>query len=364
MKKKLQLFVILALVCTLLSAQSPIDYYNPAFGKSNIALRLALQDIIDGHTNVGYDGLWKVYRVSDIRDDGKVWDMYSTCNWTPGNSQCGNYKTVCDCYNREHSVPQSWFGKRSPMVSDAFHIYPTDGKVNGQRNDHPFGECENGVKCDNNSNSLGRLGNSTFSGYTNVGTVFEPEDEYKGDFARTYFYMATRYADQDFTSGSGNKVFTHSNSGNPKCNLTSYSVALFIKWHRQDPVSPKEIDRNNAIYEFQKNRNPFVDFPQLAEYIWGDSIAYVFDPTAPPNQLEEIKVVPPTIYVADATLYVNASSEGFVTQLYNVYGQLIAQEQSTSTTYNILLEQDRLYIVRITDHKGNSWTYKILSNNK
>ena len=85
MKKKLQLFVILALVCTLLSAQPPANYYNSAFGKSSTALRLALQDIIDGHTNVGYDGLWTVYRASDIRDNGKVWDMYSTCDWTPRN---------------------------------------------------------------------------------------------------------------------------------------------------------------------------------------------------------------------------------------------------------------------------------------
>ncbi len=114
--------------------------------------------------------------------------MYSTCTWTPGVKKCGNYSVVCDCYNREHSIPQSWFNEASPMVSDAFHIYPTDGKVNGQRNNYPYGECANGTTL---SGGKGKLGSCTFSGYS--GTVFEPDDEYKGDFARTYFYFTTRY---------------------------------------------------------------------------------------------------------------------------------------------------------------------------
>ncbi len=249
--RKLFSFLFLSL-SFFLSAQAPENYYDAAHGKSNEALRLALQDIIDGHTNVGYNGLWAIYTASDTRG-GKVWDMYSTCDWTPDNNQCGNYSTVCDCYNREHSVPQSWFGERSPMVSDAFHIYPTDGKVNGQRSNYPFGECTGGVKCDNSPKALGRLGTSTFAGYS--GRVFEPDDEYKGDFARTYFYMATRYANENFTSSEGGAVFTYNNS---KCNLTPYAVNLFLKWHRNDPVSDKEITRNNAIYNAQHNRNPFI----------------------------------------------------------------------------------------------------------
>ena len=83
------------------------------------------------------------------------------------------------------------------MVSDAFHVYPTDGKVNGQRSNFPFGECSGGTTL---SGGKGRLGNSTFSGYS--GTVFEPADEYKGDFARTYFYFATRYQDKMTSIGS------------------------------------------------------------------------------------------------------------------------------------------------------------------
>lgn len=205
-----------------------------------------------------YDDLYDIYATSDVTADGKVWDMYSTCTWTPGQKKCGNYSKVCDCYNREHSIPQSWFSERSPMKSDAFHVYPTDGKVNGQRSNFPFGECSGGTTL---ANGKGRLGTSTFSGY--LGTVFEPDDEYKGDFARTYFYFATRY--ESIMTTIGGESFN--NSKYPS--FTKWSENLFLKWHRQDPVSEKEINRNNAIYKHQKNRNPFIDYPELAEHIWG-----------------------------------------------------------------------------------------------
>ncbi|MDR1543865.1 MAG: endonuclease [Prevotellaceae bacterium] len=263
------LFLIFISLSLSLFAQEPSGYYNTAEGKANNALRLSLQNIISSHTNVGYGGLWTVYETSDVTATGKVWDMYSTCTWNIGQKHCGNYSIVCDCINREHSLPKSWWGgSENDMYSDAFHLYPTDGKVNGQRSNFPFGECANGESL--GSNALGRLGNSTFSGYSNVGTVFEPDDEYKGDFARSYFYMATCYADKNFASGNGSKVFSYSGSGNPKCNLTAYAVALFLKWGREDLVSQKEIDRNNAIYNHQYNRNPFIDHPELAEHIWGN----------------------------------------------------------------------------------------------
>lgn len=252
-------FILLLVPATLAFAAAPTTYYDSAEGQSSDNLRYALQSIIDGHTNVGYDGLYSVYSTSDKTSSGALWDMYSTCTWTWGD-KCGSYSAVCDCYNREHSVPQSWFGSANPMVSDAFHVYPTDGKVNGQRSNYQFGECANGVSL--GGKALGKLGQSTFPGYTSL-TVFEPHDDYKGDFARTYFYMATRYA--DICGGWGNAFnAVASNSG-----LSKYSIALFLKWHRADPVSPKEITRNDAVYAKQHNRNPFIDYPMLAEFIWG-----------------------------------------------------------------------------------------------
>ena len=257
--------LIVLVVSVTLFAAPPASYYTNANGKTSDALRLALQDIIDGHTVVSYDNLNMLYIASDSHPDGSLWDMYSTCSWQHNQKKCGNYSTVCDCYNKEHSIPQSWFSSKSPMVSDAFHVYPTDGKVNGQRSNYPFGECTGGKTL--TADALGRLGTSTFSGFS--GTVFEPVDDYKGDFARTYFYMATRYANQCESWGNH---FSTANNG-----LTAYSVELFLKWHRQDPVSEKERVRNDAIYGInnttgykQNNRNPFIDYPCLAEYIWGN----------------------------------------------------------------------------------------------
>ena len=251
-----QIFLTVSLL-----AQASAGYYSAAEGKTEAALKTQLSSIISsGYKDQGYDGLWNVYKTSDNTAEGKVWDMYSTCTWTHGQKLCGNYSAVCDCINREHSIPQSWFGSSRPMVSDAFHVYPTDGKVNGQRSNFPFGECSGGTTL---SGGKGRLGNSTFSGYS--GTVFEPADEYKGDFARTYFYFATRY--QDKMTSIGGESF----NGTTYPSFTAWSQALFLKWHRQDPVSQKEIDRNNAIEAFQKNRNPFIDYPELAEFIWGNN---------------------------------------------------------------------------------------------
>ncbi len=257
MKKYVFIGIAALLSAAMLHAEAPDNYYAAAEGKSGEALRQALYSIIKSHTNVGYDGLYNVYPTSDVTADGKVWDMYSTCTYEHGKKKCGNYSSVCDCYNREHSVPQSWFNEANPMKADAFHVYPTDGKVNGQRSNYPFGECSGGKNL--GGKALGRLGSSTFSGYS--GTVFEPDDQYKGDFARTYFYMATCYADKCSSWGYS----FGSTSG-----LSSYGVSLFMKWHRNDGVSEKEINRNDAVYAKQKNRNPFIDHPELAEHIWGN----------------------------------------------------------------------------------------------
>lgn len=247
------------------AAAEPSGYYDSCKGKGGSNLLTALCSKISSHTNVGYDGLYNVYEASDVHPDGTVWDMYSTKNWGTWSrvSKCGSYKNVGDCINREHSVPQSWFKEASPMKSDAFHVYPTDGKVNGQRGNDPYGECAGGTTLSNGSiKGLGRLGASTFPGYS--GRVFEPDDQYKGDFARSYFYMAACYNDR--ISSWSSPAF----AGNSYPVFTSWTVNLLLKWHRQDPVSDKEIDRNEAVYAKQKNRNPFIDHPELAEYIWGD----------------------------------------------------------------------------------------------
>ena len=246
-----------------LQADAPEGYYSKCEGKTGQALLKALYETVSSHTVVSYDGLNEVFKTSDVYPDGKLWDMYSTKHWNTGE-KCGSYKLVGDCWNKEHSMPKSWFNKATPMYSDAFHLYPTDGKVNGQRSNFPFGECSGGSTLPSSGGvqPLGKLGTSTFSGYS--GKVFEPDDQYKGDFARTYFYMAAAYNDRISTWSSDMMA------GNSYPVYTTWAVNLLLKWHRQDQVSNKETTRNDAVYAYQKNRNPFIDHPELAEYIWGN----------------------------------------------------------------------------------------------
>lgn len=254
----------LALASTAVAfAAEPASYYSTCENKSGAALLSALCKKVGPHTNVGYNGLLSLYKTSDVYSDGTIWDMYSTKHWKPGIT-CGNYKKVGDCYNREHSFPKSWFNDAQPMYSEAFHIYPTDGKVNGQRSNFPYGECANGTTLPSNGSvkALGRLGSCTFPGYS--GTVFEPDDQYKGDFARSYFYMAAAYNDK--IAGWNSKML----AGNSYPAFSSWAINLLLKWHREDPVSQKELDRQEVVYGAQHNRNPFIDHPELAEYIWGN----------------------------------------------------------------------------------------------
>lgn len=255
--------------------EAPAGYYSTCEGKSGNALLTALHGKIAAHTTISYKtGLWDLFETSDVRSDGTVWDMYSTKHWRMGAEHCGNYSAVGDCLNKEHSFPKSWFDDRSPMNSDAYHLYPTDGKVNGQRSNYPFGECAGGTTLPSSGNvkALGRLGTSTFPGYT--GKVFEPDDEYKGDFARSYFYMATCYNDK-IASWSSDML-----AGNSYPAFRTWAVELLLKWHRQDPVSQKELDRQEAVAAKQKNRNPYIDYPDLAEHIWGNKKNVAWSSTA------------------------------------------------------------------------------------
>ena len=276
----LMLAIAVAAMPMTLSAAIPSGYYSTAEGKSGQALLTALYNIINSHTKRSYTQLWTDFRTTDVDANGKLIDMYSTVKWTPGQKQCGNYSNVGDCYNREHSLPNSWWGgSEDERYTDLFHLYPTDGYVNNQRGNYPFGECANGNRLSNGSyQALGKLGASTFSGYS--GTVFEPDDVYKGDFARTYFYLATCYysGSHSFSSwpssaNSSSQQFVNAMlSGNSYPAFTTWALNLLLSWHRLDAVSTKETTRNDAVYGIQNNRNPFIDYPELVEYIWGNKV--------------------------------------------------------------------------------------------
>lgn len=253
---------------------SPSNYYNTASG-TGATLKTNLYNKISGHTATGYSGVWSAFYSTDVQPNGKVWDIYSTLfdttspyEFTLGTDQdAGSGGTVeGDKYNREHSFPQSWFGSTGSMQSDLNHVFATDKKVNNVRGNDPYGT----VSIPTYTTQIGgKSGPNTYSGYT--GDVFEPIDEYKGDVARGYFYMATRY--QNVISGwSSNGNAGDVLAGNSFPAFDTWHVNLLLDWHNLDPVSDKEMKRNNAIYALQNNRNPFIDSPQYANRIWGGNI--------------------------------------------------------------------------------------------
>src|SRR5574344_2296708 len=237
-------------------AQAPDGYYNDANGKCGQTLRSALETVISSHTERTYNNLWTDFYSTDVRSDGKVWDMYSnSTNFTFGTDQAGNYKKEGDVYNREHSFPKSWFNDATPMYTDLFHIYPTDGYVNGRRSNYPFGDVGTAKYSSLNGSKLGTCSDTGYSS-----TVFEVIDEYKGDFARTYFYFVTCYEDK-MAGLNSFEAFAK----NTYPSLSTLTKNLYLKWAKDDPVSEKELNRNKVAYSIQKNRNPFIDHPEAAE---------------------------------------------------------------------------------------------------
>ena len=268
---------ISALVLTLCMAwaQGPNGsktYYQAANGKKGAALKTAMHGIIKiSSAGWSYDGLKEAYETTDTRADGKLRDWYSNAtSYTPGSDCAGSYQKEGDGYNREHLVPQSWFGKASPMKSDIWHVVPSDAKINGERGDKPLGEV--GSSYYESKNGYSKWGKAR-SGLGYTGQVFEPNDEVKGDIARAYFYMVTCYEDKISSWNATNATYVF--DGNTYPGLTEWCLTMMMRWSALDPVDDIEIARNNVIAAKQ-NRNPFIDYPGLEDYIWGDKKTVAF----------------------------------------------------------------------------------------
>ena len=272
------------------AAQIPA-YYADADGLAGKPLWTAISSITNrGFSSLGYNGLWTAYKKTDVYPAdsvgkaGKIWDMYGECPFTFSSDQCGSYNGVCDCYNREHSIPKSWFGgSTSGIGCDIFHLVPTDGKINSTRSNDEFGEVA-GAK-NYYGNGTGTAGTWSTDRPTiasaageviqGSGNVFEPKDQYKGDFARGYMGTIIKWQLANMTTS--NNFFSGEYTPSGYFGFTKKAVVLMMKWHREDPVSQKEIDRNNGIQQTQGNRNPFIDYPYLAEYIWGEHAGETVD---------------------------------------------------------------------------------------
>ena len=187
-------------------------------------------------------------------------------------------------------------------------MYPTDGYVNGRRSSYPYGEVSNPTYTSGNGSKLGPCVTSGYSG-----TVFEPVDEYKGDIARSYFYMSVRYYSEDdnwTTSGMTNKS-----------EIKSWAMTMLLRWSDEDPVSEKEIARNNAVYGYQGNRNPFIDHPGYARMIWDENWqGGVSHNITCATGLSHGSVSAPESALEGATVSITATPDpGYMVDTYSVY---------------------------------------------
>lgn len=334
-------------------AQIPTGYYDGTAGLTGAALKTKLSQIItNGHQTKSYDNLYNGYPSTDsdnyYEKDGSVLDIYSENPkgtdpyvYQHGSKQCGNYKVEGDCYNREHIFPQGYFNSASPMVSDIHHVVPTDGKVNGYRSSFPFGKVGSANFVSENGSKRGTSASPNYSG-----TVFEPIDEFKGDVARMILYFATRY-ESKLSSFKDNDILT--NSAFP--GVEAWELAVLKEWHTNDPVSQREIDRNNAAYTYQGNRNPFIDQPEYVNSIWGTPVADFQAPTAPTN------LTLGTVTSSSIALSWTASTDNIGVSGYDIYmngtikttvtgNSATISDLTPSTTYN--------FYVIAKDSSGNT----------
>ena len=357
MKIKTLLIVGLLFSVANIFAQIPTGYYDGTTGLTGAALKTKLWEIIkNGHQDKGYDGLWTAYYTTDrdkyYEKDNSLLDMYSekptsndSYNFTLGSNQCGvggNYNSEGDCYNREHTIPQSSFNDGYPMRSDVHHVLPTDGYVNNKRGTYPYGVVASSSWTSTNGS---KLGSSAVNGYS--GTVFEPIDEFKGDFARIIFYFATRY--ENIISTVSFPMF--GDSAYP--GISSWSLPMLLQWHKNDPVSEKEIDRNNAAYAYQGNRNPYIDNPTWVNDVWGGSA---------PSTDTQAPTIPTNLTVSNTTsssvsLSWTASTDNVGVSGYEIYvnGNYTTTATSTTTVVNGLTPSTTYsFYVKAKDAAGNT----------
>lgn len=354
-------------------SQVPSNYYFSADGLIGYDLKTELKEIIDNvndgltteflSVDLGYSGLYVTYETSDIdlyyENNGTVLDMYSEKVDANGNDLQDDYEYTYaiespddrdsgfggtaegEFYNREHIIPQSVFGSATPMRSDAHFVVPSDKYVNGQRASYPFGVVDTSIMSYWESSNGSKRGNNLNAGYSAgyTGIVFEPIDAFKGDIARMIFYFVTRYEDDvanwsfDMFNGTPNQAF----------NTTFFNI--LYQWHIDDPVSNREIDRNNAIFNRQNNRNPFIDHPEYVQSIWSDLLSN--------------KTVNDTHYkmypnpVKGDIIYFSSKSDLNV-EIYNVLGKqvLTATINTKKKFINISNLNKGVYLVKLTSNEG------------
>jgi endonuclease I len=311
------------------SGAIPVGYYSNMEGKTTADLKTAAFLDIKTHTSLKYADMWTYFPQTDFlpATPTEIWDMYSN-----------NIVlfTAHSSIDKEHCVPNSWWG--GPNVDneyaygDLMNLYPANNSINRSKGNNPLSEV--GATTPAGNNGVSKSGTSITLGYS--GSGFEPADEYKGDFARTYFYMATCY--QNYTTWLSDNTGEYEITGGVYPSFQPWAIPLLMKWDREDPVSEKEIQRNETVYKLQNNRNPFIDYPQLAEYIWGnmkDSVWSFAKVTGLQQPVKRKLSISPNPAVNKINLSFDGNGEPIQYSIYSMTGSLVLSGSTTDHTLSI-----------------------------
>jgi len=359
-------FVLTASLIVCVTAQVWADfkegYYDALDGQMRENLKAAAKECVSAHRRLDYTELPTYWESSDVYPDlvenptkaGEMckrwWEMYSDNVYLilPGQTARKSYSA--NGMQREHVVPKSWWKDNNdveytPAYSDMWNLFPSDGKANNAKSNYPVGETGDNPKFDNRVTKVGVPKEGLGGG---AGMVFEPADEYKGDFARAYFYVATVYDHLNWTD-SRNTVFERTSWPT----FRPWAIDMLLEWSRKDPVSEKERVRNDAVEKSQGNRNPYVDFPELAEYVWGARMDQTFflsgqadlELTAPGSAaVEEMEDEKPVIGFVDGGFSVISDISGLC--VYDLSGRVVMCV-ANATTGDIFMLPRGIYIVTV-----------------
>lgn len=248
------------------------QYASSLNGLKKEQLKAALHKLMDKKKVLPYGGggkgTWWGFWYSD-RDPqtNECYNRYSDKKFYFESTNTGN---AIAGMNIEHSFPKSWWGgHKNDAWCDLYNLYPSDSKANSSKSNYVMGVVVN-VK-ENAGEGYDKVGTGYADG--KLVNMWEPGDRFKGEFSRSYMYMATTYQNLSFVSEGAKQLQTGAYP-----TLKKWSSDLFRLWSKNDRVDEMEIKRNEAVYKIQNNRNLFIDYPNLAEYVWGDSMDVEFNP--------------------------------------------------------------------------------------
>ena len=309
------LTILLSLPASAITRSSLVSYASSLSGKKKAELKTAVYNIIKEPSVLDYGSgtnatWWGFYQTDRIAETNECINRYSSSKFYFSTSN--PYNSISGM-NIEHSFPKSWWGgSKNRAYKDLYNLYPSDASANSDKSNYPMGVV---TSVSHEEEGYDKVGKGTIDGQSNQ-WCWEPGDQYKGDFSRSYMYMATSYQDLTWQGTQGLQQLQ--NDTWPT--LKQWAYTLYLQWIIDDPVDELEIARNNAVNSIQGNRNLFVDYPYLAEYIWGDSIDVAFNPYTSITTAED-----DARYTGEITIAVRAPE-------FSPAGGTYAEEQTITIT--------------------------------